>query len=320
MMTLLAILLDRARRHQIWVLLGLAALSVLVGAGLFSVTQHVSIGTSLYWAVTTASTVGYGDVTPHNAVGRVVAVGVMLTAIPFLGAAFAVLAAVVTTARLRRMLGMDRRIDEKPHVVIFGSHPAVPQVAQELVAAKVPVVVVGKLDEGILPAIVDVIDADPTDEEAIRRSRPEQARQALVAGPGDADVLVTAVGLRRIAPDLPIVAITRSAKVAEALHELGVQHTVSADDLLGHAIAKSLEAPHAADLLLSLVSSERYRLQELEVAAESVGRTLSAIRAEHSGLVLGLVQGNEISLGVGRDPLAAAGDRMLVVVPATKHS
>jgi voltage-gated potassium channel len=73
---------------------------------LFSVTQHTGIVTGLYWATATATTVGYGDVTPHGAGGQFLAVAVMLTAIPLLGAAFASLAAL----HLRRHV--DKRLDE----------------------------------------------------------------------------------------------------------------------------------------------------------------------------------------------------------------
>ncbi|MGH3205925.1 MAG: potassium channel family protein [Streptosporangiaceae bacterium] len=70
------------------VLLAAAAASVAGWGAVFSATQHAGILTGLYWAVTTATTVGYGDVTVHGADGRLLAIGCMLTAIPLLAAAF----------------------------------------------------------------------------------------------------------------------------------------------------------------------------------------------------------------------------------------
>lgn len=76
------------------VILAVAALGcVLAGAVAFSATDHVSFWLALYWAVETATTVGYGDVTPHTASAHLIAVGVMLTTIPCLGASFASLTA-----------------------------------------------------------------------------------------------------------------------------------------------------------------------------------------------------------------------------------
>jgi voltage-gated potassium channel len=68
--------------------LAVAAGCVLAGAWAFILTQHVGFVTGLYWAMTTAATVGYGDVTPHNTAGRLVSIAVMLTAIPSLASAF----------------------------------------------------------------------------------------------------------------------------------------------------------------------------------------------------------------------------------------
>lgn len=65
MLTVLA-LLGRLRAHHVVALLALAAVSIIVGAGLFAVTQDVSFATAMYGAITTATTVGYGDVLPRT--------------------------------------------------------------------------------------------------------------------------------------------------------------------------------------------------------------------------------------------------------------
>ena len=71
------------------ILLCSVVLVMLVGAELFSLAEGYPFTTSLYWSVTTATTVGYGDVTPHNPVGKLIASLVMLTTIPMLATTFA---------------------------------------------------------------------------------------------------------------------------------------------------------------------------------------------------------------------------------------
>ena len=88
-------------------------------------------------------------------------------------------------------------------------------------------------------------------------------QHALVTGQSDGDVLVSAVLLRKEAPGLPVSALVRSPSVGEALRDLGVGQAVAADELVAHTLAKSLQAPHAGDLILQLVDSEQHSLQEI---------------------------------------------------------
>jgi voltage-gated potassium channel len=284
-----------------------------VGAGLFSLTQKVGFGTGLYWAVTTATTVGYGDVVPKGTAGRVVAVFVMLTTVPLFASAFALFAGGIVTANLRRLFGAVHAEPTERHVVIFGYAPAVPLVCAKLCEQGREVVVVTQADRSAFPDKVDVVGADPTSEEAVRRAHPERAGQVLVTGKDDAEVLVTSVFVRRVAPSTPVLAVASSPSVERALRDLGVEATLSADDLLVHTLTKVMEVPHAGELLLRIVGSDDYALKEVPVAASEVGQSLRALRAAREGLVLGAVHAGQVTMGVSQDVVLAEGDRLLVV-------
>jgi voltage-gated potassium channel Kch len=98
-------------------LAALAAAEILVFAGIFTGTDHISYGTALYFAVETATTVGYGDVTPHSASGHVTAVIMMLTVIPTLGALFGRAAAVHTVRAWHRQHGAALDSAAKAHQI-----------------------------------------------------------------------------------------------------------------------------------------------------------------------------------------------------------
>jgi voltage-gated potassium channel len=124
--------------------------------------------------------------------------------------------------------------------------------------------------------------------------------------------------LRKQAPDLAVVALVRSPAVREALHDIGIQQTISAEELIAHTLAKSLEAPHAGDMLAELVESDQHSLTETEADAATVGKPLSAVRDERSELVLGLVHDGRFLLGIGEDPIIGSGDRLLIAQPTRK--
>ena len=89
------------------VVIATVSTSITVGAGLLmTVADHnnfPSIGSGLWWAVQTVTTVGYGDHVPATIAGRLVAAFVMLVGIGFLTV---ITAAITSTfvARARREL------------------------------------------------------------------------------------------------------------------------------------------------------------------------------------------------------------------------
>jgi voltage-gated potassium channel len=69
----------------------LAVLTAIGGGAAFAAVEKYSVGDGIYWAITTMTTVGYGDITPKTTEGKIVAVVVMLVGI---GTAFLLIGAV----------------------------------------------------------------------------------------------------------------------------------------------------------------------------------------------------------------------------------
>lgn len=310
---LIARLARRYSRFKAIALLATAVVILLLGAALFSLTQHISIGEALYWAVTTATTVGYGDVTPHNTAGRIIASCVMLTTIPLVGAVFALVAGASVAGHIRRFLEMEDRLPEEPYTAVYGSHPTVARVLVDLVRSGDHVVLIAESRPPALPQEVHFLAGDPTDEAQIRRSEPAKADRILIACDNDADTLVIAVTIHTMAPQTEIYVLTQSPRVARALNDLGITHTLASDELIGHTLAKSLETPQAGDVLLAILDTTNYRMIEIAVEPSAVSLPLSHARGRSDALVLGLCRDGKIELGVSEDPILAADDRLIVL-------
>jgi voltage-gated potassium channel len=61
----------------------LTMLTAVTGGASFASVEHISFGDGIYWAITTMTTVGYGDIAAHTAEGKAIAIAVMLTGIGF---------------------------------------------------------------------------------------------------------------------------------------------------------------------------------------------------------------------------------------------
>jgi hypothetical protein len=85
----------------------LATVAVAVGLDLvlgvcFAAAQHIGVWDGLYFATTTATTVGYGDITPHGWLPHVISVLVMVTVIPLFGAAFSLFTSGLSVVHIRK--------------------------------------------------------------------------------------------------------------------------------------------------------------------------------------------------------------------------
>ena len=98
---------------------GVAVIITIGGGILIRVLDHSefrTIGKGLWFALQTVTTVGYGDVTPANTVGRFIAGVIMLTGIGFLAVVTASVTAALVESNRRRFATSEadlaNRIDE----------------------------------------------------------------------------------------------------------------------------------------------------------------------------------------------------------------
>jgi voltage-gated potassium channel len=96
----------------------IAATSLITVAGgitirLLDHKDYSSVGQGMWWAVQSVTTVGYGDVVPHEASGRVIATVVMLTGIAFLSLVTASVTAMLVEQARQRRQGTEETVEAK---------------------------------------------------------------------------------------------------------------------------------------------------------------------------------------------------------------
>lgn len=313
MFVLLARLLQTiTRRTEVYITFT-ALVCILVGAVLFAHVEHLSFFQSLYWAIVTAATVGYGDIAPHSNIGRAITIGVIITCVPLFGALFAIVAARIAETKIRRLVGMEHVGLRRNHVIILGTADETLTVIKALQSNNHIVLVTEDVDPTAIPTGVSFIKGDPRDPSVLNKARPQAAKHAVITGDRDGEILEIAIALREVTKDLPITVSTRSELASRALQALGITRTLVWQELLGHTLAKSLQAPHAGKLLLQMVNSDEFVIEEVPVTPEMVGQPFRSIRNAHADYVLGLAQNEEVTLGVRLNPIVESGATLLIL-------
>jgi hypothetical protein len=95
-------------RTRAAVVLALSVVIDVISGIAFGLVNGIGIWNGLYFATTTGTTVGYGDITPRGWAAHLLAVVIMITVIPLFTAFFALLATYLTT----------KHTDEKHNLVL----------------------------------------------------------------------------------------------------------------------------------------------------------------------------------------------------------
>jgi voltage-gated potassium channel len=185
-------------------------------------SEIVHPATYWWYFVVTSATVGYGDVFPVSAGGRVVGVYVIIGGIVTLTLLFTQLANALQSVRGRRTRGVVA-LDLSDHVVLLGYWPGRTQrIVAELTAEgrfQVALCAWDDVAENPLPddTAVHFVRGDLTREDVMTRACVDRARTVVIDGRDDNETLAIAVAVDHANPRVHLVAAVRDLGRQESL-------------------------------------------------------------------------------------------------------
>ncbi len=89
--------------------------TIFIGAGLISIAENMSFEDAVWWSFVTATTVGYGDISPSTNIGRVIACILMLVGIGFIGMLTGTISTYFLTKRNKGLSYKEEVIEDIKH-------------------------------------------------------------------------------------------------------------------------------------------------------------------------------------------------------------
>ncbi|WP_435346194.1 NAD-binding protein [Haloarchaeobius sp. HRN-SO-5] len=202
---------------------------------------------AFYYTVVTASTVGYGDVTPGptSVRAKLFGVSVVVLGVASFTIGLGTLLGPILESRFQRALGRmtETQLDLlEDHVIVLGFGDLTEPILGELTAADVPFVVVTP-DQAKAAQLSDrginVITADPSDEEPLLRAQLADATAVVTATNNDAEDALAVLTARQLRPDVRIVAAATDRENVDKLRRAGADTVISPAAIGGHLLVES---------------------------------------------------------------------------------
>lgn len=282
---------------------------------------------ALYMTVITVATVGFGEVHPLSAGGRIYTMALILLSTGVMVYATASLTALILEGELfgllkrKRMNNLIRALSG--HYVVCGDSRIGQHILEELGRIDQPFVVVEREPEkvdALLARNILAIAGDATTDASLLEAGIERAKGLAATLSTDADNLFVVLTARRLNPDLRIISKALDEGSRDKLKQVGADGVVMPQAIGGMRIASELLRPNVVSFLDIMMrgKDQAIRVDEIRIrdGFGAIGMSLadSGLATTEGVSLIALSRGDEpYRFTPDRDTRLQAGDLLIML-------
>lgn len=263
-----------------------------------------SIFDGIWWAIITASTVGYGDYVPHSFLGRLTALVLILLGVGFVSSYFGTLAAAAVT---KQDAFSEGRIPFKGtgHIIIIGWNERSRELIHKLTSVSIPQMIV-LIDETlevnpVKSRFVHFIQGKGHVDDTILKSDIQHAEKVLITADrgndelqADMNSIITLLTIKGLCTQVKcIVEILTAEQVVNALRA-GADEVIQSNKLTSVFMVNSLHS-NGDGLLSNVVHQlQESRLSSFQAEEQDIGKSFGEV-------CTGLLNRGYLLIGINRD-------------------
>jgi voltage-gated potassium channel len=176
------------------------------------------LGTAVYFAIATLSTVGYGDIVPASAEARWFVISLLVVGLGVFATAIASALGPKISAELDLILRPhEKRVKPENHIILVGNGSVARNTARELHRRRLDFVHIVNSMSASDQSAAHVIEGDATDDAILRRAGIEHARLVVAALEDDGENAFIALGSKDLNPNVKVLAVASSAQSIKRL-------------------------------------------------------------------------------------------------------
>jgi len=249
---------EQALRRLWIVFLALCAL-VAFGTFAFHLAERLNLFDSLYLTVTILSTVGFGDIVPETASGRMIYMMLVLVGIGVFGYAVSSIASLMAERSVFKLargflfLGGEKKL--RDHVIIVGWNQVSRFVCDEMKANGQRVVLIVEDDESGREASragYDALVGSPLEESIFRAARIDSARAVVLTKDDPSRNLMTVLRVRGLSKTVKIIVVCSDDLMRSLFYRAGADRVINLANVSGRILASFIFEPLVAEVIEDL--------------------------------------------------------------------
>jgi len=277
-----------------------------------------------YWLITTATTVGYGDITPQTFQGKIVSIFMMILGVSVLGLVLSTITSKIVSSNIGSLLGIGVT-KGKTDYIICGWDKVAEEAFKELDDGENQFVIVDSVNRPELSHMKNVVFilGDPLDKQTLIKANIKNAKSVLLSMQNDADIILSTHIIRDLNPWINIVAEIDNRSHIPLAQEAGADRVVSPSSIGGRLLSIASEEPNVVRWLTSVLKiGKNIDIVEYDIKKDSPwnGKTIGSIRPTLSGRakILGVDTAEGLDHIPSDNVVLHAGNKVIMILDRTR--
>ncbi|MEK4923987.1 potassium channel family protein [Cytobacillus sp. FSL R5-0569] len=289
----------------------MALMTIILFGGFVHLLEPNSFPTwfdGIWWAVITASTVGYGDFVPHSVVGRLAGIVLVLTGAGFIASYFVALST-AAVAKQNDYIQGNFKFKDRDHIIVIGWNARSREILKTICSYvnSVPVTLIDEtLEENPLPhQNLHFVKGNPQRDDVLMKASVMDARQLIITADQNKDEhqadmhsILTLIAVKGMNPSLPCIVEILTTEQMKNAKRAGADEIVQTNLLTSFVMISSLTSREMVTAFLSLLRQiDQRRLGIEPILTDHIGanfRDVSISLMNEDILILGIKRGEEM--------------------------
>jgi voltage-gated potassium channel len=306
----------------------LTAFIAILAAGTagYYVLEGLSLFDAFYMTVVTVATVGYGDIVPRTAGGRVFTMVLIVSGVGMTYYSFTYLFSLMVEGQLKNFMGrrgMNRKIASmRDHIIVCGAGRVGGNVVKRLQHEADEFVVIEsnqEIYEQLVESKMTALHGDATSDGVLLAAGVERAKGVISTLSHDADNVYVTLTAKSLNPRITVVSRAERPEAEEKLRRAGADTVIFPSVMGGRQMVTAITRPVIMDFVENVFYNQELHLDIAEIAvgpgSALVGTTLAAsgIKERYDSIVVAVKRGDRLITTPDANLGLAAGDIMIVL-------